>query len=137
MKWSDRFWLCFLKYYAKVMEGMIPFVCPLLFRPREKFYHVVVNAMRNTDWQGHKHRVGLTAIPVGGNAIQMFFTPIIMVGIPKWIRCPPSVMYSLWWTWFTFTLTAYAYLRVTLTKAEEQVYPFLGYLPLCPPSTYH
>jgi hypothetical protein len=26
LKWSDRFWQEFVKYYAKVMEGMIPIV---------------------------------------------------------------------------------------------------------------
>ena len=38
LKWSDRFWLFFLKYYAETMEGMIPFVSPLLFNPQTRFH---------------------------------------------------------------------------------------------------
>jgi hypothetical protein len=30
LKWSDRFWLFFLKNYAKVMESMIPLASPFL-----------------------------------------------------------------------------------------------------------
>ena len=33
LKWSDRFWLFFLKYYAKVMESMIPFVSSVRCSP--------------------------------------------------------------------------------------------------------
>jgi len=39
LKWSDTFWLFFLKYYAKVMEGMIPFVCPRFLSPRTSLCH--------------------------------------------------------------------------------------------------
>jgi hypothetical protein len=90
LKWSDRLWKGLLKHYAKVMEGMIPIVSyhSPTHRSRCQVFCSIVQMRYPTD----KSQAG---IPVGGNAINNFMTPIIMVGIPKWIRCPPSIMFGL------------------------------------------
>ena len=134
LKWSDEFWLVFLCLYAGLMEGMIPvprvLVSPISLtlkcpQVRESSSDAPPKMWR---WslQFRKPKIGLTIIPVFGNSVQMFFSPIIMVGIPKWIRCPPSVMCNLWGHWFLLTLTAYVPVWVIQWELTKRYIPGWG-----------
>lgn len=140
LTWSDEFWLGFLYYYTRFMEGMVPFplVSPhLCNRPHVRESSPDPQRQTSRWYLQLPRKVGFTAIPVIGNSVQMFFSPIIMVGIPKWIRCPPSVMRGLWWHWFTLTLIAYVQYEPLVKRAYEKIHSLIGYLPLCASGTYH